>query len=283
MSFQWQKLEDAAASLEVDAQTLRKWIDEGRAPTRNTDGVTEVLIEFPEETADTADEPTVVDAEIHGPDDPAAPESPEHHALQVVSRRELQLAGTVAAAWQRLAEQAEREVARSRRLGTLGWCLVAALALGAGLGVYFATRATADAEKTAALTQQQLESTEKTRDDLITDKSALTGTIDKLTADLTDAKAQLAAGAERTKQQADVATALRATIDEQSKQLTDLRKQLDELRKQLNTERDQNKSLNKQLDAANKQTQQTRKQIDDLKKQLADATKPAEKPTENKK
>jgi uncharacterized protein HemX len=262
MSFQWQNLEDAAASLEVDAETLRKWIDEGRAPARTTDGVTEVLIEYPE-TGDQTNEPPVVEAELPG----------EHHAMQVVSRRELQLAGTIAAAWQRLAEQAEREVTRSRRLGALGWCLVGALALTVGLGVYFTTRATADAEKTAALTQQRLESTEKTRDELAADKAALAAQIDKLTAELTDARAQLAAGAERVKQQADVAAALRATIDEQTKQL-------DELRKQLSTEREHAKAQQKQLDAANKQTQQDRKQIDDLKKQLAEATQPAEKPAE---
>lgn len=275
MSFQWQKLEDAAVSLEVDPETLRQWIDEGRAPARSTDGVTEVLIEYPE-TPDEPDRPPVVEAEFTGAELPGAELPGEHHPLQIASRRELQLAGTVAAAWQRLAEQAEREVARSRRLGALGWCLVGALALTIGLGVYFTTRATADAEKAAALTQQQLETAEKTRDDFAADKTALAAQIDKLTAELTDLKAQLAAGAERLKQQADVAAALRATIDEQSKQL-------DDLRKQLAAERDRVKTQQKQLDVAGKQAQQDRQQIDDLKKKITDATQPAETPKDDKK
>jgi len=272
MSFQWQKLDDAAATLEVDLDTLRQWIDEGRAPTRTTDGVTEVLIEFPDESGDhapdeAAAEPHIIDADF----DDHTPHTP--HALQVASRRELQLAGTVAAAWQRMAEQAEREVTRSRRISTIGWITVALLTFLAAAGIYYTTRQTADAEKQTALTQQKLDTTTASRDELAAENKALNEKLDKLTADLNDLKTEHAAAQQRI-------TQLEAALNQQKQQTDDLRQTLSDLRSQLKSERDQSAKLNKQLDAAKKQAAQADQQITDLRKQIETLQKPKAEPRE---
>ena len=101
MSFEWQNIDQAANTLEVDLDTLRKWIDEGQAPSRDKNGVMQVLIEFPDDddTDDNAtpeqthtenqnDEPEIIDGEY----EEITPESeqPPTFAIQQSHQREMQ-------------------------------------------------------------------------------------------------------------------------------------------------------------------------------------------------
>jgi len=145
MAFEWQDKADAAETLGVDLATLDRWIETGQAPTRAVGDRVQVLIEFPEDDApeDTdqpADEPVdpapptppptaegeVIDAES----EPAADDEPRvARRVELVPARELQMATGMVAAWQRLAEQSDRELARARRLGTWGWTAAGVLVL----------------------------------------------------------------------------------------------------------------------------------------------------------
>ena len=142
MAFEWQELDLAADSLGVDAATLRGWIDSGRAPSRQTNGRCEVLIELLDGGEDgggddaggasaEADAGASTQTNDANSDRAGGNGSPDAAQVDVVTGRELQLAGGMVAAWQRLAESADQELHRSRRLGALAWSTVAVLVVAA--------------------------------------------------------------------------------------------------------------------------------------------------------
>lgn len=239
MAFQWQTREQAAATLEVEPATLQQWIDEGRAPSRTTDGRVEVLIEFPDEDeSDDAHEAEVVTEHVAGP-----AVNPTPNALEVVSRRELQMAGGIAAAWQRLAEQSDHELVRARWMSTLAWSLLAALVVLSGGGIWWATHATLTARAEADLTRQDLTHVTTTAEERAKQINELSQRIAATQQELTQAQADLAATTERAAaaarqlEQADgrhgqTVAAMKETLDQQRQRLTDLQATLSQQRRQ---------------------------------------------------
>jgi hypothetical protein len=171
MALEWLPRDEAARTLGVGIDALQAWIDDGRAPTRTQDGQVQVLIEFTDTSADDGPpeagagnghdgaaprahaETVVID---DGPTERDAPgRGRREDRVTVVDERQLQLAGGMVAAWQRVAESADQELTRSRRLGTVAWSLVAALVLAGGVGVWRATRAVSSAESDLGLAQYE--------------------------------------------------------------------------------------------------------------------------------
>ncbi len=76
--------------------------------------------------------------------------------MQLVHQRELQMAGGMVAAWQRLAESADQELARTRKLNTAAWITVGVLGIAMIAGVGAAVWMVSDARSQRALTQADL-------------------------------------------------------------------------------------------------------------------------------
>lgn len=171
--------------------------------------------------------------------------------VDVVARRELQLAGGMIAAWQQLAETANDNLARTRRLGALSWSIVAVLVVLGGAGLWASTRAVTETQGRLNSTEEKLKLADR---NLLDDRNRLTALDAELrqrTTDLTEAHGKFTAAMERadlskaqadqlaaqhalTKQLADrqaetarsLATLLEATIEQQRKQIASLEKSL---------------------------------------------------------
>lgn len=150
MSFEWQDQDRAAETLGVSVEKLKEWIDSGHAPSRTHKGKVQVLIEHVEDGEEEEEEEEPEGAGTAGPGKGGYP-------LDVVSKRELQLAGGMVHAWQRLAETTEHTLSRSRRAGMLAWAIVAILALSGGAGLWWSTREVTTAEARIALAEYDLE------------------------------------------------------------------------------------------------------------------------------
>lgn len=272
MSFDWQPLDQAAQTLGVDSDTLRQWITDGRAPSRAGASGTEVLIEFPED--DDADD--IIDVDASPPD----AESPQ--ALQLVPRHELQLAGAMAAAWQRMAEHSETELARTRRVGTVGYIALALLVIAAGIGLWYATAETTAARSEAASTAADLKQRIADLDIARKDKDELTAKVDQLQSDLTETKTQLATATERATQ---LTTAAEQTKQQHDKlvanleaQLADLRKRIDQTHKDLAAARKQIESLDKSKTDLETRNEKLTNQIETLRKEIETLKSPPPAP-----
>ena len=336
MSFEWQDRDAAARTLGVDTPTLQAWIDDGRAPSRTYQGRLQVLIEHIEET-DSGSEATTSetkkgenskgktqdshaevpprDEQVHGKpytteDDEDQSQGHERaqrvhaHAsttdLELVSKRELQLAGGMVAAWQRLAETSNQDLARARKVGALSWSLVAGLVIVSGVGLWMSTRSVTDAHGKLEATQEKLKGVERTSEETASRATALQLEVTQRTQDLADANSKLAATVERanlTKTQADafaaqhlltkqladqqietakaLAAALQSTIDEQKTRLGELEKELAAMTTKFATAEKQNAetaqqrdTLQKQIDTMTADQVKATTMIDDLKKQM---------------
>jgi hypothetical protein len=266
MSFEWQDRDEAARTLGVDVPTLQAWIDDGRAPSRSFQGRLQVLIELLDEepAAQAAGEAASAASTESAKTSPSSPrpgsDSPEPQRvtastteIDVVARRELQLAGGMIAAWQQLAEAANDNLGRARRLGALSWSLVAVMVVLGGLGLWMSTKAVTDAQGRLNAADEKLKLADR---NLIEDRNRITALDAELrqrTNDLTEAHGKLAAAMERadltkaqvdqlasqhalTKQLADrqvetarsLAAVLEATIEQQRKQIAGLETSLAE-------------------------------------------------------
>lgn len=285
MSFEWQDREVAARTLGVDVATLQAWIDAGQAPSRHHSGKLQVLIELLDEgetTAETnappagdngsaagapqhtsANNSTKQSAGENSADESVAAESAEPRRfqtagatatgseLELISKRELQLAGGMVAAWQRVAETAGQDLTRARRLGAVSWGVVAVMLVAGGIGLWATTRNITDVQGRLEFTKSKLDETtrdvEKSQESL----AGLQELLRRRTDDLADANTKLATAIERsdlTKAQADKLAAqhlltkqiadrqaetakaltdtLSATIEEQKAKLATLEKEL---------------------------------------------------------
>lgn len=276
MSFQWQDRDAAARTLGVDTHTLQTWIDDGRAPSRTWQGKVQVLIELLDDEEQTAEEKapqesaaspashrathdaTDDDTTISSSDEPDQPQRPREEAqrvhtqttttdLELVSKRELQLAGGMVAAWQRLAETSNQDLARARKVGMLSWSLVACLLVISTIGLWLSTRSVTDAQGRLDATQSKLKDVELLAENTTKKADALQAEVLLRSQELAEANTKLAATIERaslTKAQADafaaqhlltkqladkqietakaLADALQKTIDEQKERLAAL-------------------------------------------------------------
>lgn len=285
MSFEWQDREVAARTLGVDVATLQAWIDAGQAPSRHHSGKLQVLIELLDEgetTAETnappagdngsaagapqhtsANNSTKQGAGENSAEESIAAESAEPRRfqttgatatgseLELISKRELQLAGGMVAAWQRVAETAGQDLTRARRLGAVSWGVVAVMLVAGGIGLWATTRNITDVQGRLEFTKSKLDETtrdvEKSQESL----AGLQELLRRRTDDLADANTKLATAIERsdlTKAQADKLAAqhlltkqiadrqaetakaltdtLSATIEEQKAKLATLEKEL---------------------------------------------------------
>lgn len=279
MSFDWQPLDQAAQTLGVDPDTLQQWINDGRAPSRAGASGTEVLIEFPDDDEQDVD---VIDV------DTAPPSSDSPQALQLVPRHELQLAGAMAAAWQRMAEHSETELARTRRVGTVGYIALALLVIAAAVGLWYATAETTQARADATSTATELKERIADLDIARKDKDELTAKVDQLQADLTQAKTDLATATERATQLTTAAEQTRAQHDKLVEnldgQLTDLRKRIDQANKDIAAARKQVESLDKSKSDLETQNRKLTDQIETLRKKLEtqpDPPAPASTPADD--
>lgn len=264
MAFKWQPRDQAAETLEVDIDTLQAWIDSGHAPSRGQGDAVEVLIEFPDETDDPDGEddeqaePLAAEEVTAG--DSAGPNRGEpfygggdagQHPIQVVSKRELQMAGGMVAAWQRLAETTDHELTRSRRWGGVAWSIVAVLVLLGGVGIGWATHAVTDTRARHSLTEYELDrAAERSAGDR--------GRIGELETDLSQARAEMAEAQRsaevsdarneelleqnrliqreaerRMESDAALAVSLRETVEEQRERISNLREELEEAQGEL--------------------------------------------------
>ncbi len=175
--------------------------------------------------------------------------------LELVSKRELQLAGGMVAAWQRLAETSNQDLARARKVGTLSWSLVAVLLVAGGIGLWSSTRSVTDALGKLDATEKNLTDAQQAAKTLAEDAARKAGLLESEVArrmqELSEANARLAATVERadltksqaqafadqhllTKQLADkqietgkaLAAALQSTIDQQKARLDELNEQI---------------------------------------------------------
>lgn len=320
MSFEWQDRDAAARTLGVDSKTLQAWIDDGRAPSRSFQGRTQVLIEHLDDAAAeeaAPDQPSAgggsadaAKAVGHGEAAAAEPEPAQRvHAqpastdLELVSKRELQLAGGMVAAWQRLAETSNQDLARARKVGALSWSLVGVLVVLGGIGLWWSTHSVTDTQGRLQSTQEKLVDVERSASDSQSRAAALQAELNQRALDLADANSRLTATTERanlTKSQADAIAAqhlltrqvadrqaetakalietLQGTIDEQKQRLAAMerdlaadRQTLAKLTEELSalTERDRQRAA----DAASQKTalEEATKQRDAFKKQLDDA------------
>ncbi len=296
MGFEWQTLDQAAATLEVNTDTLQQWINEQRAPSRERNGSVEVLIEFPDDddTADTdspqspepasseASDPGVSDAEFEAETDSSDDADPEDRAgsLEVTHQRELQLAGGMVAAWKRLADTSDHELHRSRKLGILAWSCVVLLLAGCVTIAIWATRAESDTD----LVKNQLDSAKGQSSDRGLTITDLRAQITKLNATVADLNTQLRQALNRA-----------TTAEQNAQKLSELNKQLNQAStlQQQRHEREvarlelilsQNKTrienLEKDIDAARKEVQTvnaslatSRKQFNSVNQQLIDERK----------
>ena len=274
MSFQWQTRDDAAQTLGVDVGTLQSWIDDGRAPSRSGKHGVEVLIEFPEENDD---EPVEAerDAEAANVVEAAATSPSSGGALEVVSRRELQLAGGIAAAWQRLAEQSDHELVRARRMGAAAWSLVAAMAAVGGVGIWWGTHATLTARADAELTRTNLSHVTGESGDQRQQIEQMSARLAQMQDEAAKQQASLAAATERSaaaarqleqaqSQHQQVAAALNQTIDQQKQRLSDLQANLAQQRRE-------HQSLTSQIATLQSQLAEAATAGEELKRQLAAA------------
>ena len=336
MSFEWQDRDAAARTLGVDTPTLQAWIDDGRAPSRTYLGRLQVLIEHIEESEAAAEAATDETKKSENPTEKThesqAKASPRKthedgkrqvkdedeaeslgaeraqrvhaHAsttdLELVSKRELQLAGGMVAAWQRLAETSNQDLARARKVGTLSWSLVAGLVIISGIGLWLSTRSVTDAQGRLEATQEKLKGVERTVQETASRATALQLEVTQRTQDLADANSKLAATVERaslTKTQADafaaqhlltkqladqqietakaLAAALQSNIDQQKSRLSELEKELAAMtakfaaaEKQSVEATQQRDTLQKQIDTMTADQVKATAMIDDLKKQM---------------
>ncbi len=278
MSFQWQDRDAAARTLGVDTHTLQMWIDDGRAPSRTWQGKIQVLIELLDEPGEPQEPQEREEQKERGERERSKAYQPEHqdqskpegdgqeqaervHAqaattdLELVSKRELQLAGGMVAAWQRLAETSNQDLARARKVGMLSWSLVAFLIVISGIGLWISTRSVTDAQGRLDATQNKLKDVEQLAEKSTKKADALQAEVLLRSQELAEANANLAATIERanltrsqadafaaqhllTKQLADkqietakaLADALQKTIDEQKERLAALEAQVKEAR-----------------------------------------------------
>jgi len=329
MSFEWQDRDTAARTLGVDTATLQAWIDDGRAPSRTNQGRLQVLIEHLDEAAEepgnhekkngTGTKQTAsgdARAEMKDGEREAASglgggerveTRPAGTDLELVSKRELQLAGGMVAAWQRLAETSNQDLARARKVGTLSWSLVAALTVISGIGLWYSTKSVTDTEGRLTSTQEKLTDVQRIANDTQNRAAALQEEVMKRTQELAEANAKLGGSIERanlTKAQADQLVAqhllttqlaqkqadtskalfdtVQATVEEQKQRLATLEKDLaaamkreDELKKSAATREEsikeattQREALKKQVDQLTSDHAKATTMIVDLQKQL---------------
>jgi len=338
MSFQWQDRDAAAGTLGVDTHTLQTWIDDGRAPSRTYQGKVQVLIELLDdepETANTDNDKSFSRRATHDADadtsstgqsaqdksagDPAAStkgnaqpdvhEEPSEQAqrvytqaaptdLELVSKRELQLAGGMVAAWQRLAETSNQDLARARKVGMLSWSLVASLVVISGIGLWFSTRSVTDAQGRLESTQSKLKEVEQVADRQSKKAEDLQAEVSQRSQELAEANAKLAASIERsnlTKTQADtlvsqhmltkqladkqietarsLAQALQTTIDEQKARIA-------ELDADMKAAQQQSEMLKTKLTQSDKQMEDQKASLAQLTTQLATQRDEAQKKIE---
>ncbi len=269
MAFEWQDRETAARTLEVDLETLQAWIDDGRAPSRQQNGNVQVLIELldDEEEADTVDASIddVVDrdADAGAPRNGRQQEGPRSHDrinvddtdVAVVTQRELQLAGGMIAAWQRVAETAEQSAKRSRQLGTLSWSIVALFVVLGGIGLWASTRTVSDVQGRLNTAQSDLANANKQLAGTQTTVTDLRSKIDALNTDLETTRASLAGLTER------------ASVSEQKNE--DLEKTY-QLTQQLADQLSKQLELTKEL--AGKQAEESRTLIETMRATLSQST-----------
>ncbi len=236
MSFEWQDREVAARTLGVDVATLQAWIDAGKAPSRHHSGKLQVLIELLDEGETTAesnatpagDNGSAAGASEHAStnhatkqgasdssaEESVAPESAEPRRfqnatgseLELISKRELQLAGGMVAAWQRVAETAGQDLTRARRVGAVSWGIVAVLLVAGGIGLWASTRSITDVQGRLESTKTKLDEVVSTAVEGEKTLAALQEQLRRRGDDLADANIRLATAIERsdlTKAQAD--------------------------------------------------------------------------------
>ena len=163
MSFEWLSTDDAARTLGVEVPTLNQWIESGRAPSRKQNNRIEVLIEFDEDEDDSAQSSkqsvhveSFEQVDEPNPNQRSGDDAPDYQQMQLVHQRELQMAGGMVAAWQRLAETADQELSRTRRLNTAGWATVATLTIAIIAGVVWGLNTINQARTQMQLTESDL-------------------------------------------------------------------------------------------------------------------------------
>ena len=136
---------------------------------------------------------------------------------ELVHRRELQMAGGMVAAWQRLAESADQELVRSRRLGIVAWSLVAVLVVAGATGLWWTTRELTDARNKITSTREQLTTAQDRLSEAEREQTARTERLEEMRSriqglqqELTKAEARLAELQERADQYASRAEELAA-------------------------------------------------------------------------
>jgi DNA repair exonuclease SbcCD ATPase subunit len=225
--------------------------------------------------------------------------------LELVSKRELQMAGGMVAAWQRLAETSNQDLARARKVGVLSWSLVAVMLVVGGVGLWASTRSVTDAQGKLESTQEKLNSAERAVADTQARAAALQAEVSQRMADLAEANARLSATIERinlTKSQADqlaaqhlltrqladkqadtsksLAETLQGTIDDQKQRIAALEKDLAgarqlaaDLTSNMTAMQKKEEAQKAALEDVTKQRDAMRKQVDQLTSDHAAATK----------
>ena len=118
MTDKWLTMPEAAVALEISTRTLQRRISKSWYPTRcQTDGRREVLADTPGDT-----DGQVADTLVQARD------------------RQLQLAGGTIAAWQKLADTADTQTLRSRRVAAGALSIVTVLASALLVGTWWSTK-----------------------------------------------------------------------------------------------------------------------------------------------
>ena len=332
MSFEWQDREVAARTLGVDVATLQAWIDAGKAPSRLHSGRLQVLIELLEEETTSTNESNAASA-TSAPGDARASTSTQASAaaesgkpanttadagvsaeagqsrrvetvggeLELISKRELQLAGGMVAAWQRVAETAGHDLNRARKLGAVSWGIVAVMLVAGGIGLWATTRNITDVQGRLEFTKSKLDEATRTVEDGQQSLAGLQEQLRRRTDDLADANTKLATAIERsdlTKAQADklaaqhlltkqiadrqaetakaLADTLSATIEEQKAKLAALEKDLAAVR--LTAQAEAAETRKRETDASKRELELTgklsasEKQAEALTRQITETT-----------
>ena len=297
MSFEWQDIDQAAATLEVELDTLQKWIEEGHAPSRDKNGTTQVLIEFPDdegeseevdaETAssvsdedkiedvdgdDVAEAPHIIDGEYE--EFRATDDGSGTYVIQQSHQRELQLAGGMVAAWKQLAETADQELVRSRKQTTRAWWAIGVLVFVLLISWWNLSGDITDARERAGIAETKLtnaKTNNQQQADQIKDLlDSLAGVEKKLSSEerqshamrqrLTTTSIQIDRLSEQLKSTKELAGAQAKTFDKTQASLEETIKQ----------ERERAKGLENKLEASNKVALELQKEIGELKKKLAE-------------
>lgn len=290
MSFEWQDIEVAAKTLEVDLATMQKWIEQGHAPSRETDGQVQVLIEFPddeaggEEAEGGAEQAEAgmggVEIEADVIDDGEVEREQQVYAIEQSHQREIQLAGGMVAAWKQLAEAADQELARSRRNGVIAWMVTGVLVFVLLVSWWNLSGDITAAEVRATSAETNLKNVNEKNETQGEKIDALSESLEAIEKELNSEQRQ----AHATKQRLTGSTMQINRLNEQlesAKQTADLQSDTFKQTQQtlldtIKTERERVAKLEQQLEASNKAALDLQKQIGDLKKQFAEAMRKVE-------